>query len=128
MTRREMNWKIIRSVVPIIVLGALLYYSQSLQPNYKNLDPSFETDAKDLLWRFQMDEGEQFINTIVKINGRVTSLDGRMFILDHQIVCSPDSVNNEVVSIGQKKVVKGRCLGYDDLLDEVRLDHVFILE
>jgi len=34
-TRREMNWKIIRSLIPIIALGALYYYTQSMKIDYE---------------------------------------------------------------------------------------------
>jgi len=54
-TRREMNWKIIRSLIPIIALGALYYYTQSMKIDYEKEKPVLVTTAKDLIWRFQVD-------------------------------------------------------------------------
>jgi len=124
MTRAEMNWKIVRSIIPIIVLATFVYYTQSLKPDYTSKEPVLTTDANDLVWRFQMNEGSELLNQIVKVNGKVTGIDSLLVILDHQVICAPDLSAGLVPSIGESITVKGRCIGYDDLLKELRLDHV----
>ena len=124
MTRAEMNWKIVRSIIPIIVLAVFVYYTQSLKPDYTSKEPVLTTDAHDLVWRFQMNEGSELLNQIVKVNGNVTGIDSLLVILDHQGSCAPDLSAGLVPSIGESITVKGRCIGYDDLLKELRLDHV----
>ena len=124
MTRAEMNWKIVRSIIPIIVLAVFVYYTQSLTPDYTSKEPVLTTDANDLVWRFQMNEGSELLNQIVKVNGNVTGIDSLLVILDHQVICAPDLSAGLVPSIGESITVKGRCIGYDDLLKELRLDHV----
>ncbi|MEC9050429.1 MAG: hypothetical protein VYD66_06490 [Candidatus Neomarinimicrobiota bacterium] len=124
MTRAEMNWKIVRSIIPIIVLATFVYYTQSLKPDYTSKEPVLTTDANDLVWRFQMNEGSELLNQIVKVNGNVTGIDSLLVILDHQVICAPDLSAGLVPSIGESITVKGRCIGYDDLLKELRLDHV----
>ena len=124
MTRAEMNWKIVRSIIPIIVLATFVYYTQSLKPDYTSKEPILTTDANDLVWRFQMNEGTELLNQILKVNGKVTGIDSLLVILDHQVICAPDLSAGLVPSIGESITVKGRCIGYDDLLKELRLDHV----
>ena len=124
MPRAEMNWKIVRSIIPIIVLATFVYYTQSLKPDYTSKEPVLTTDANDLVWRFQMNEGSELLNQIVKVNGKVTGIDSLLVILDHQVICAPDLSAGLVPSIGESITVKGRCIGYDDLLKELRLDHV----
>lgn len=119
-----MNWKIVRSIIPIIVLATFVYYTQSLKPDYTSKEPVLTTDAHDLVWRFQMNEGSELLNQIVKVNGKVTGIDSLLVILDHQVICAPDLSAGLVPSIGESITVKGRCIGYDDLLKELRLDHV----
>ena len=128
MTRREMNWKIIRSIIPILVLGAIIYYSKSLQPNYELEKPVLETTADDLIWRFQVNSAKDLLFQVVKVEGKVTGLDSLLVILDHKLICAPEPKSALIVSIGDSITIKGRCIGYDDLLDEVRMDHVFLLE
>jgi len=124
MTRAEMNWKIVRSIIPIIVLAVFVYYTQSLKPDYTSKEPILTTDANELVWRFQMNEGTELLNQVVQVNGKVTGIDSLLVILDHQVICVPDPSAGLVPAIGESITVKGRCIGYDDLLKELRLDHV----
>tara|TARA_Y100001970_G_C13442052_1_gene466234 strand:+ start:85 stop:474 length:390 start_codon:yes stop_codon:yes gene_type:complete len=124
MTRAEMNWKIFRSILPLIALVAFAYYTQSLKPDYTKKTPILSTDANDLIWRFQMNEGEELINQIVQITGKVTGFDSLLTIINHRIICSPNAEARLQVAINDTIHIKGRCIGYDDLLEELRLDHV----
>ena len=124
MTRAEMNWKIFRSVLPLVALVAFVYYTKSLKPNYSSMEPTLTTDSHDLLWRFQMNEGAELINQVVQFRGKITGFDSILVIMDHRLICNPDSTMVDDLSIGDSTTLKGRCIGYDDLLEELRLDHV----
>ena len=126
-TRREMNWKIIRSIIPIIALGAIYYYSQSIKVNYETEKPVLITNAKDLIWRFQMDSAKELLFQVVQVKGSITGLDSLLIILDHKLICAPEPDTELNPKVGEAVTFKGRCIGYDDLLDEVRMDHVFLV-
>jgi len=126
MTQREMNWKIIRSIIPIIALGAIIYYSKSAQPNYETEEPILTTDARELVWRFQMDAAQNLLFQVVQVDGRVTGKDSLLVILNHNLICAPDPKTTLNVSIGDSITITGRCIGYDDLLEEARMDHSFL--
>ena len=124
MTRAEMNWKIFRSVLPLVALVAFVYYTKSLKPDYASIKPTLITDSHDLIWRFQMNEGAELINQVVQFRGKITGFDSLLVIMDHRLICNPDSTMVDDLSIGDSTTLKGRCIGYDDLLEELRLDHV----
>jgi len=124
MTRAEMNWKIFRSVLPLVALVAFVYYTKSLKPDYASIKPTLITDSHDLLWRFQMNEGAELINQVVQFRGKITGFDSLLVIMDHRLICKPDSTMVDDLIIGDSTTLKGRCIGYDDLLEELRLDHV----
>ena len=124
MTRAEMNWKIFRSVLPLVALVAFVYYTKSLKPDYASIKPTLITDSHDLLWRFQMNEGTELINQVVQFRGKITGFDSLLVIMDHRLICNPDSTMVDDLGIGDSTTLKGRCIGYDDLLEELRLDHV----
>ena len=119
-----MNWKIFRSVLPLVALVAFVYYTKSLKPDYASIKPTLITDSHDLLWRFQMSEGAELINQIVQFRGKITGFDSLLVIMDHRLICNPDSTMVDDLTIGDSTTLKGRCIGYDDLLEELRLDHV----
>ena len=84
MTRAEMNWKIFRSVLPLVALVAFVYYTKSLKPDYASIKPTLITDSHDLLWRFQMNEGAELINQVVQFRGKITGFDSLLVIMDHR--------------------------------------------
>ena len=124
MTRGEMNWKIVRSVIPIIAMIFFVYYTKNLKTDYTKLDPILKTTAHDVLWRFQMDEGEELLYNVIHINGNVTKVDSSDFILHYKIICTPDKISDFLSSNGKKITIKGRCVRYDPITEILLLDHV----
>ena len=124
MTRGEMNWKIVRSVIPIIAMIFFVYYTKNLKTDYTKLDPILKTTAHDVLWRFQMDEGEELLYNVIQINGNVTKVDSSDFILHYKIICTPDKISDFLSSGGKKITIKGRCVRFDPIKEILLLDHV----
>jgi hypothetical protein len=75
-----------------------------------------------------MNEADDLINRVVQIRGEVTGHDSILLILNNSLVCSPSDDLKIDVEIGKEVLIKGRCLSFDDLLLELRLDHVTLLE
>ena len=121
MTRAEMNWKIFRSILPLIALVFFVYYTKSLNPDYTEIEPIIIPDINELFWRFQVNEGEEFFNQVIQIEGIVTESDSSFIILNHRAILPAKELE---VDIGQKITVKGRCLGYDNLSKKLTFDHV----
>jgi len=119
-----MNWKIIRSVIPLVVLVVFVYYTKSLNPDYNSMEPILITDANDLFWRFQVNEGDEFLYKVVQITGKISDVDSSNVYLDNKIIFSIKNRKNFYPKIGQEIVVKGRCIRYDNILKKINLDHV----
>ena len=53
-----------------------------------------------------------------------------MIILDGNIVCSfnPPQTIDPKLKLTDKISIKGRCIGYDDLLEEVRIDNCSLMQ
>ena len=121
MTRAEMNWKIFRSILPLVALVFFVYYTKSLNPDYTKVEPIIVADINELFWRFQVGEAEEFINQVIQFDGVVTKIDSSIIILNHRVVLQ-DTVLKTMQN--QRITIKGRCLGYDDLTKKIKLDHV----
>ena len=65
---------------------------------------------------------------MVQVSWTVTTLEDSLYILDKAVVCKPAADIKFNINKKEFVTVKGRCLGYDELLMEVRLDHVVILD
>ena len=124
MTRGEMNWKIVRSIIPIVAMIFFVYYTKNLKTDYTKLNPILKANAHDILWRFQMNEGEELLYNVIQINGKVTKVDSSDFILHYKIICTPDKISDFLSSEGKKITLKGRCVRYDPITEVLLLDHV----
>ena len=117
MTRSEMNWKIFRSVLPLAALVAFTYYTQKFKFDNIDSEPALVTDADDLIWRFQVKEGDFLINKVIQVNGIVTELDSLLIVLNHRIICSSESQIDAKLRDSLK--LKGRISDYDEFNDRL---------
>lgn len=117
MTRSEMNWKIFRSVLPLAALVAFTYYTQKFKFDNIDSEPALITDADDLIWRFQVKEGDFLVNKIIQVNGIVTELDSLLIVLNHRIICSSESQID--ANLRDSLKLKGRISDYDEFNDRL---------
>ena len=117
MTRAEMNWKIFRSVLPLAALVAFTYYTQKFKFDNIDSEPALITDADDLIWRFQVKEGDFLVNKVIQVNGIVTKLDSLLIVLNHRIICSSESQIDAKLRDSLK--LKGRIIDYDEFNDRL---------
>lgn len=127
-----MSWLKNKKVwIGILLFGALAAYgviSYMYKPHAQIEDQkiTFTGDAASLIKEASNNE-TAIINSIVAIEGKVSSLAADGFILSGSIFCQPK--NNTLlgqIKEGQSIKVKGRFIGYDDLLEEVKLDQVIL--
>ena len=124
MTRGEMNWKIVRSIIPIVAMIFFVYYTKNLKTDYTKLNPILKASAHDVLWRFQMNEGEELLYNVIQIDGNVTKVDSSDFTLHYKIICIPEKISDFLFTEGKKMTIKGRCISYDPITENLLLDHV----
>ena len=117
MTRSEMNWKIFRSILPLAALVAFTYYTQKFKFDNIDSEPALITDADDLIWRFQVREGDFLVNKVIQVNGIVTELDSLLIVLNHRIICSSESQID--ANLRDSLKLKGRISDYDEFNDRL---------
>ena len=66
-------------------------------------------------------------NNVYAVGGEVESLSRFGFILKGGVVCTTADSTNLGLQEGEEVKVKGRFISFDELLEEVRLDHVVAL-
>lgn len=63
-------------------------------------------------------------NNVYTLSGKVESKTGLGFILSGGIICTTADSSDMGIDIGVELKIKGRFISYDELFQEVRLDHV----
>ena len=135
MINKKIYWTIFRFFLPLSIIGLIIIYNTYNKP-HKDFDKSpFEVtiESRELISLYQDNTDNantRFLNKILLVIGTITNIETSIIILDNGIVCTldPSQIITDEININNKVSVKGRCIGYDDLLEEVRIDHSFIMK
>ena len=127
MTRAQMNWKIIRSLIPIIGLWIIINSSKNLTKKYEPTEPILKTSGSDLVWRFQVNEGQNLIGKTVEILGKATGLDSNYVTLDNRIYFLRDTLGLSNLKLGQEVKLTARCANFNEKIGVLEVDFVTIL-
>ena len=115
-----------------ISLAAYLSYQYVYQEGVSVISEKtqFQLNSDRLYTHFtsNLDWANQtYSNQIIEVSGVVKSTSKNLLILNPGIVCKLDS--NTVISeiqLNDTIEIKGRCLGFDDLFEEVKIDKVIV--
>ena len=126
---------ILKFLFLLFIIGLIIIYVIYNKP-HKDFDKlPFETTIKSIdLISFYQDNpnnvNTRFLDKIILVIGTITDIEKNIIILDNSIVCTldPSQIITNQININNEVSVKGRCIGYDDLLEEVRIDHSFIMK
>ena len=118
----------------ILVLGLVLFvtYKIILTSGARDLETEkteFTVSTKEIINEFATDTSAttKYLNKAIEIKGVVTQVEEKQIILDGVVICAMKDVTSPE---NKDKVitVKGRFLGYDDLMGELKLDECSIIK
>ena len=120
---------------PLLILLLIIVYAVWNQPhkNYSNTKPNITIDSSNFINEFKTNSTlatEKYLNQIILVKGNVTDRLTKSVVLNNGIVCTLDSSSLKalgLIQINNEVSIKGRFVGFDDLFEEIRLDHCFIM-
>lgn len=121
--------KIALGVIAFVFISAFVIKSVIYKPHtlIENESTSYEGQAAIFLETLKRDV-EQWQNKIVVLSGTISSKDNNGVMLNHAIYCQFKDVEPlKALQQGQTITLKGRIIGYDDLLEELKLDKTIII-
>jgi len=68
-----------------------------------------------------------YLDKTIQLKGVVTEVDEESFTLNEVIVCYTDNITLLNIKNDSSIIVKGRNIGYDELLENIKLDQVTII-
>jgi hypothetical protein len=119
--------KILIAIVFVVIVSffSLRYYAYNAgKRDIQSEKTAFVVSSKEILAEFTSNttaSNKKYLEKPVAISGIITSVNGKEVILDNSVNCSLIIATNSI-KIDQKVTIKGRVVGYDELLGEVRLD------
>lgn len=105
-------------------LGAFVGYKIVYKPHetIEEQQAAFNGSAEDFIQKVAV-ESEKWQNSIVVLEGMVTFKDENGFTMNESIYCQVKNIKSlEQIKNNATLKVKGRFIGYDDLLEEIKLD------
>jgi hypothetical protein len=116
----------------LIVCGVYFSYSYLFKASRDigSEKPTFSMSAMKLLDSYNADPKKAdslYLNKTIEISGLVTSVNDSVVIVRNSVFC----LFGDKISKGLMKnvvTVKGKCIGYDELFQEVKLDQCIIIK
>ncbi|TXG39333.1 OB-fold protein [Seonamhaeicola maritimus] len=117
-------------VLLIGVIGVVLYnYIYKDHRNISTEKAEFTITSIELSNDFQIapsDSEKKYLNKTIVVSGTISEVNDNNLVLNQNIFCQLQDPINQSLQIGNSLKVKGRCIGYDDLLEEIKLDQCTI--
>ena len=127
--QKPMNKKLITCLI-LFSIGLYASYRYVYQ-EHRNIyieEPKYILTCDSLFHHFNINQKEAnqiYINQILKIKGIINTVSENQLILHPGIACLVDS-NIKINGVLPKDTIeiKGRCVGFDDLFLEVKMDQI----
>lgn len=123
---KKNKWIVI--VLLLLIVGGYSVYQYAYQPHKttEELKADFTGTSENFLQKVQHNF-DAWNNKTVELSGKITAKDKNGITLNQQIYCQfREDFSSENVTENQQITLKGRVIGYDDLLEELKLDQCII--
>ncbi|TYA92242.1 OB-fold protein [Seonamhaeicola marinus] len=124
-----MKKKLIIALIPILI-GVLIYnYVYKDHRDIETEKAEFSFTSTELSNEFAVapsDSEKKYLNKTIEVKGDVTEVNTSNIVIDGNIFCQFLNPIKDEIKTNQKLTIKGRCIGYDDLLEEIKLDQCSI--
>lgn len=127
MSLSKKNKLIIIVLVLFSSIGFVIYtYTMRPPTAIENKKIDFIGSADELFLNI-LDDSEEWQDKIVVVSGEITNKDDKGIMLLNKIYCQLKQVTDlQKINPSKNISLKGRIIGYDDLLEELKLDQCII--
>lgn len=122
-------------LIGVLFLGLAIFSYNYIFKGHRNIEienPLYSVNSFDFIREFKLNtevSNEKYLDRTIRITGLLTSIDNSMLEIDGSINCYFESIlNKNDHLLNTKIVVKGRCLGYDDLMEEIKFDQCVVIK
>jgi len=115
-------------LVVLIIIGFLVYnYIYKEHRDISSERSEFVMQSADLTNEFKINPSaseKKYLNKTIEVHGTITELNEFDLTLDENIFCQ---FNPEIATESNEVTIKGRFIGFDDLLEQIKIDQCNIL-
>ena len=114
-------------IIALLAITIIAYFGYNyIYQDHRNIskeDADYTINASEFITEFVSDSEiaqTKYLNKTIVINGNITAQTNKSITLNNIIFCSLLEINK--ISKDSVVTMKGRFIGYDDLLEEIKLD------
>ena len=117
-------------VIFILIIGSIIAYSY-MYPNHRSISEetvSFAVKADYIHEEFIQNSAQaeqKYLDQTLLVSGLVTAIDSKSLTIENKVYGQFETLNSDL-NVNDSVTVKGRCIGFDDLLEEIKLDQCTI--
>ncbi len=125
------KFKIVAILLVVLIIG-LFSYNYVMTSGGRDLEKEtseFSVSATAIFGDFSANAEmatKKYLNKAVEITGKVTNITENVITLDGKVSCQLQV--SEQINLDSQVKIKGRVTGYDDLLEELKLDQCLIVK
>jgi len=117
----------------VLLLAAFIGYKYIYQSHrdIQSEEAAFTMEAKAFASEFSQNQEEaskKYLNQTVVVTGQITEVEDEGITLGETVYAVLNVTNGSSIKAGDQIKLKGRCIGYDELLEVVRLDQCAVIE
>ncbi|MBC3757676.1 hypothetical protein H7U19_04630 [Hyunsoonleella sp. SJ7] len=119
-------------ILLVILIGGIMGYNYIYQ-DHRDIEtekPEYVLTSKTLIDEFSSNvkaSEQKYLNKTIELSGNITEIGEHNLVLNSSIFCQFQNPVPNSIKTGQDIIIKGRFIGYDDLLEEIKLDQSTII-
>ncbi|RNC88282.1 MAG: hypothetical protein ED556_03615 [Winogradskyella sp.] len=117
------------------IIAALAVYNYVFNAKHRDIakeEAAVAMSAAEISNLFKTDESTattNYLDQVVQLTGRITSIeDGQIVLDDGAQISFINPIDVSKYSQGKTLEIKGRCVGYDELLELVKIDQSTLIK
>lgn len=126
-----MNKKYFFSILILAIVSIGIYnYTYQEHRNIEKSEIDFNMSAKELLNEFVVNSEkatQKYLNKVIEVRGEVSEKDNESITLSSSVLCY-FTVNQPDLPLAYEVIIKGRCIGFDELLEVVKVDQCSLIQ
>lgn len=121
---KKSKWFLIILFIVSIAFISIYKFAYKPHKNIEELTVNYKGSSK-IFYSKMIKNPTIWLNKIVELSGKITALDTLGLVLNENIFCQfKKSIHT--LEINQNVTIKGQIIGYDDLLDELKINQCII--
>lgn len=111
----------------VIGVSSYYYVMYGGARNLSSEETAYTVSSKSITNEFATNidmSNKKYLEKAIAIKGTITKITGNEVIIDNTIICNLKELDSSIAK-NQVTTIKGRVVGYDDLMGELKLDQCF---